>query len=115
VPDWQVSVTPTLAAGTTTVGALVLTGGATTVYEKVAWPVIPSLLVAVTVYVWLPALAVLRSPLPDGAPLLSLQDAIPGPPVPSVQANAVDTVDPSAYVPLELETMIAAVGALATV
>ena len=80
--------------------------------------VCPSLEVAVTVYVCEPVVDVSRCPEPPLVvlvPLLSLQDANPGPPVPSAQEKVVATTCPTAYVPPDAGKLIVAVGAPATV
>jgi hypothetical protein len=55
------------------------------------FPVCPSVLVAVTVYVKVPAVDVLRSPGLD-EPFESRQLDKPGPSTPSLHENAVETV-----------------------
>ena len=71
-------------------------GGAATVYGIDVLAVWPSRLVAVTVYVWLPTVAVSSVPDGDPAPLLSVQVAMPGASSASVQLKAIASFAPIA-------------------
>ncbi len=70
----------------------------------------PSWLTAVTEYVSVPAADVFSAPTPLVAPLLSVQEAIPGAPVLSAHEKDVGTVWPTVYVPPVVGVLIVAAG-----
>jgi hypothetical protein len=72
--------------------------------------VCPSVLIAVTVKVCAPGVEVSSAP-GETDPLLSWQDAIPGPTWPSVQLKFVATFWPTAYTPPDAGELTVATGA----